>query len=50
VNWAAEILMANYAVEPGVAGFVDLAHASRANRREDFVRAKLCAFGEWHNS
>ncbi len=28
------------AVQPGVTGFVDLTHASRANGREDLVRAE----------
>ena len=36
------------AVETGVAGFVDFAHAAFAKRREDFVGAEFVAWGEGH--
>ena len=36
------------AVEPGVTRAIDLAHATRADRREDFVRTKSGAGGERH--
>ena len=38
------------AVEPGVAGFVHLAHASGADRGEDLVGAEFFACGERHLS
>src|SRR4029434_10668964 len=40
----------NIATEPGVACLVDLPHAARAERREDFVRAKSCAGSEGHEA
>ena len=40
----------NITTEPGVACLVDLAHAARAERREDFVRAKSCAGSEGHEA
>jgi hypothetical protein len=36
------------AVEPRIAGFVDLAHAARANRREYFIRAEFRVRRKWH--
>ena len=36
------------AVQPGVAGFIDLTHAARAEGREDFVRAELLSRGDGH--
>ncbi len=45
----AEFLADNFdgdiAAETGVMRAVDLAHASRSDRREDFVRAEACAGG-----
>ena len=43
-------LQRNIATEPGVACLVDLAHAARAERGEDFVRAKACAGSEGHEA
>jgi hypothetical protein len=37
-------------IEPGVARLVDLAHAARAERREDFVRAEACAGSKGHRA
>ena len=36
------------AVKPGVAGFVDLAHPSRAKRGDDFVGTEFVDGGKWH--
>ena len=36
------------AVEAGVLGAIDLAHAARAKRREDFVGTEFGARGEGH--
>ena len=36
------------AIEPGIEGFVDLAHAAGADQREDLVRTELVAGLEWH--
>src|SRR5262245_59167971 len=38
----------NLAVEPSVAGLVDLAHPARAERSENFVWAQNCACGNVH--
>ena len=37
------------AVQPGVAGAIDLAHASGAERLEDLIRAESCAWRKCHN-
>ncbi len=37
-------------VEPGITRAVDLAHATRAERADDFVGAEARAAGEWHGS
>ena len=36
------------AIQPRVAGFVDLAHAAGAERREDFIGAEARAGGQTH--
>ena len=36
------------AIEPGIEGFVDLAHAAGADQREDFVGTELVAGLQWH--
>ena len=38
------------AIEPRVAGFVDLAHPAGADERQDFVRAEASAGGQRHQS
>ena len=38
-----QLLDRHDALEPGIEGFVDLAHATSANSRLDFVRAETCA-------
>lgn len=38
----------NFAVEAGVAGLVDFAHAARADARKDFVGSKTVAGGQRH--
>jgi hypothetical protein len=40
---AGEDLDGNLAPEAGVLGAINLAHAASAERREHFVRAKLCS-------
>ena len=37
-------------VEPRVAGSIDLAHAARADRRDDLVRAEACTSGQGHEA
>src|SRR3989442_4314137 len=36
------------ALQPRVAGAVNFAHAPRTKRHADFIRAKLCTWGERH--
>ena len=43
VNWAWETLIATIAIEAGIAGFVDFAHAARADGRENRVGAEFVA-------
>ena len=38
----------NRAIETGIAGFVDLAHAAGAERADDFIRTEPDAGGEGH--
>jgi hypothetical protein len=38
-----QLLDRHDALEPGIEGLVDLAHATSANSRFDFVRAETCA-------
>jgi hypothetical protein len=45
---ARERLDGNVAVQSHIARAVDFAHAVGAKGREDFVRAELVAYGEWH--
>src|SRR5450755_2680557 len=45
---ALQALDGDDAVEARVARLVDLSHASRANRREDFVRTKFVAWLKRH--
>src|SRR5205809_7520304 len=45
---ACEHLDGDGAIEPGVTRAVDLAHAARAQRRDDFVRTKTGARVERH--
>src|SRR5580704_11361016 len=35
-------------IQPGIVGLIHLAHAARADGREDLVRPELCARGERH--
>ena len=43
-----EDLEGDDAIQPRVAGFVDLAHATGTERGEDFVRAETTAGSECH--
>jgi hypothetical protein len=43
-----ENLDGNGAVETGVAGTIDLAHASRTKRRLDFIGTEFCARSKSH--
>jgi hypothetical protein len=43
-----QVLDRHDALEPGIEGLVDLAHATSANSRFDFVRAETCAGCEEH--
>ena len=38
----------HFASKPGIAGAINLAHAARAKRRDNFVRAKFGAGSEVH--
>jgi hypothetical protein len=39
----------NSAIEPCIASFVDLAHAARANQRDDLVRPESSSSGQRHS-
>ena len=49
-NRVGKDLDGNLAVEPGITRAVDLAHATRAERADDFVGAEALAASEWHGS
>jgi hypothetical protein len=45
VAWGEENLDGDSTIEAGVASVINLAHATRAEQFEDFVRTELCASG-----